>query len=82
LTVNRSGKVKSSIMAKKIIKKESARATLQAIQKEMAKPRVAKSARSSEPKEPRVFPLSGSTWPGLGAPVRRYSKAATHPGAF
>ena len=82
LTVLLTGKVESSIMAKKIAKKESARATLRDVKEEMAKPRVAKSARSGEPKELRIFPLSGSSWPGLGTPVRRHLKGVTHPGAL
>ena len=69
-------------MAKKMTKKESARVTLRDVKEEMAKPRVAKSARSGEPEELRVFPLSGSSWPGLGTPARRYLKAVTHPGAL
>jgi transposase len=82
LTVYLGGKVQSSVMAKKMTKNESARATLREVKIEMAKPRVAKSARSAEPQESRVFPLSGSAWPGLGTPVRRFPKVATHPGAL
>ena len=73
-------------MAKKTVEKEDpARATLREIEKEMAKPRIAKSARSAEAAEPerlRVFTLSGSSWPGLRIPARRHPKTAKHPGAF
>jgi len=65
-------------MTNNISNKESAKAVLVDIQKEMANPRIVKSAREAAPEEPGVFPISQSRWPGLG---RRIRKLATHPGA-
>lgn len=57
-------------MANKNSTKESETVTLRRIKKEMAKPRIAKSARRARPEMLRVFPLSGSEWPGLARPTR------------
>lgn len=73
--------MQSSIMADKNSNKESAKAIFGGIKKEMAKPRIAKSAREAEPEELGVFPLSGSAWPGLARPTRRAHRLLTHPGA-
>src|SRR5208283_1165042 len=70
LTVHGSRNVQSSIMANKNSIKESEEAILRGIKEEMAKPRIAKSARRARPELPRVFPLSGSQWPGLARPTR------------
>jgi len=69
-------------MAKKISNKESAEDILGGIKEEMAKPRIARSAREAGPEDLRVFPLSGSAWPGLARPVRRFCRLVTHPGAL
>jgi hypothetical protein len=58
-------------MNSKASDRESAKAILKDVQKEMAKPRMAKSARDQTPQESKVFPLSGSGWPGLARPARR-----------
>jgi len=81
LTVPLIRKVQSSIMTKKRIMTEADTATLNGIKRQMAKPRVAKSARGGKPQELGVFPLSGSSWPGL-APARWHPKVVTHPGAL
>jgi len=66
-------------MANKTSNKESVEAILGGIKKEMAKPRIAKSAREAERDELSVFPLSGSAWPGLARPARRPHRLVTHP---
>ncbi len=81
LTVPGVGKVPSSIMTNKNSDKEAEIATLRAIKEQMAKPRIAKSARTAKPEDPPVFPLSGSAWPGSASPSRRHHRLATHPGA-
>ena len=73
--------MQSSIMTNKTSNKESAKAILGGVKKEMAKPRIAKSAREAEPKGLSVFPLSGSAWPGLARPARRAHRLLTHPAA-
>jgi hypothetical protein len=73
--------VQSSIMANKTVDTKAAKAILIGIKEEMAKPRVAKSARAAELKEAFTFPLSESRWPGLARPGRRIHKPVTHPGA-
>ena len=45
-------------------------ALLLQVQAEMAKPRIAASAQIAESVNVRVFPRSGSEWPGLGRPAR------------
>jgi hypothetical protein len=69
-------------MANNSSKQESARATLIGIKQEMAKPRIAKSARGLGPEQLEVFPLSGSAWPGLARPSRRPHRLVTHPGSL
>jgi len=58
-------------MAKKNSNKESEKATLGRVEEEMAKPRIAKSARIAEPEMLHIFTLSESKWPGLARPIRR-----------
>ena len=66
-------------MTNKALNKEAAKDVLSGIKEEMAKPRVAQSARA-EPEEPFTFDLSESRWPGLSRPGRRVHKPLTHPG--
>lgn len=68
-------------MHNKTLNKEAADAILSGIKEEMAKPRIAKSARGAEPEESLTFPLSESRWPGLARPGHRAHKPVTHPGA-
>ena len=65
-------------MTNKSTDKSSEKAILKQVKKEMAKPRIAKSARRAEPEKIRVFPLSGSVWPGLPLPTRSPHRFATH----
>ena len=81
MTVLSASGVQSSIMANKISDKESAKAILSGIKKEMAKPRIAKSAREAKPENLSVFPLSGSASPELARPASRPYRLVTHPGA-
>jgi hypothetical protein len=78
LTVLWLGNVQLSIMANNSSNQESAKATLSGIKREMAKPRITKSARGLEPEQLKVFPLSGSGWPGLARPSRRPHRLVTY----
>jgi hypothetical protein len=64
LTVHGWKHVQSSTMTIRNSNKKSERATLDGIKEEMAKPRVAKSARRAKRETFRVFPLSGGGRPG------------------
>ena len=59
--------------------KEAEAATLRAIKKQMAKPRIAKSARAATSEDAAGFSLSGSVGPGLASPSRRRAGLVTHP---
>jgi hypothetical protein len=73
--------MQSSIMSNKNSNKESEKAILSGIKEEMAKPRIAKSARAAEPKERPVSALNRIAGPGLARPSRRPRGPETHPGA-
>lgn len=68
-------------MTNKTLDKEAAKAILSGIKEEMARPRIAQSARGADAEEPLTFPLSESRWPGLARPGRRLHKLVTHPGS-
>jgi hypothetical protein len=85
LTIPYSAKVSSSGMSNKNSRKdkEAEAATLRAIKQQMAKPRIAKSARTATSEDAAAgFSLSGSVGAGLASPSRRRARLVTHPGSL